>query len=977
MLRQKKRICGLLVAALVTLIACLPTRAQQAPMSTGEKSSEQTLQTVVVTGSIIKRTDFETPSPVQVMTAEDLQQSGYTSVSDVLRNLSANGQGTLSQSFGLAFASGGSGIALRGLTVGGTLTLVDSERMIPYPLSDDGQRNFVDITQIPFNVIDRIDVLKDGASAEYGSDAIAGVVNVILKKSFTGLSVTAEGGTSSHSDGTTEHLAAIGGIGDLGSDGYNAYLSLEFRHQDQILLNNRQGFWTNLDWTGFGGFNTRFGSNNQGVVPFPQILGGYVLNPATNVLDNTTHFLNTGAGGCASYSAYQAGNCTYSPLWQIQPQTGNLNALGRLTKNLGGDWQAIVTGSLFRSEAEQVGANVTPYDFVNGLNPVTLTAVAPGIAPHLITTPTTILPVGAPNNPFTAPAALVADFPQLGMIQTQLVTNTYRLFGDLRGSAAGWDIDGEAGWMYSELTQTSTGLFNPGQLAATAASGFNFATASVSQMEAAFAPPQGIKDTNTMEVVDLHGTRELAQLPGGALSMALGVGFNHLYKNALAPPNIMNGTQFGNLAYAVGGQSNSNAYIELVAPVVKGLEIDLAGRYDRYNTYGSSTTPKFGVKYSPFKMLTLRGTYGQGFRAPNPAEAGQAGSLFSGFVFNDNSLCPSLAPGGSGNPQTAGNFPSTCAGIAVPVGLQSGTPTLQPEKSKNYTAGFIFQPFGNTSVSFDYWDIKVNQDIQSGVNVFILEANAGLLNPAMFPPVRGAVQQQPECINTVTTGNCTTVLATTPVGPIAYTLFPYFNLTSTHVNGLDMDLLSRFDIGSAGRLSAQLNATYMFHYTFGVQGGSFDLAGTHGPSIISGDTGNPKERATASLSWDLGPWDVTASLNYVGRFNLTDPTAGFNNCAEGITGGGLGGRFAFSTTTVPPGLSKYCEVASFTDIDLYAAYAFTKSFSVHGSILNVFGQQPPVDLNTYGASGNDPYNPAMHQAGAVGRFFNVGGTYTF
>jgi iron complex outermembrane receptor protein len=279
-------------------------------------------------------------------------------------------------------------------------------------------------------------------------------------------------------------------------------------------------------------------------------------------------------------------------------------------------------------------------------------------------------------------------------------------------------------------------------------------------------------------------------------------------------------------------------------------------------------------------------------------------------------------------------------------------------------------------VSFDYWDIKVNQDIQSGVNVFILEANAGILNPAMFPPVRGAVVQLPECTNTVTTGNCTTVLASTPVGPIAYTLFPYFNLTSTHVNGLDMDLLSRFDIGAAGRLSAQLNATYMFHYTFGVQGASFDLAGTHGPSIISGDTGNPKERATASLSWDLGPWDVTASLNYVGRFNLTDPTAGYNNCGNGITGGGLGGRFAFGNA-VPPGLEKYCEVSSFTDIDLYAAYAFTKSFSLHGSVLNVFGTQPPVDLNTYGGSGNDPYNPAMHQAGAVGRFFNVGGTYTF
>src|SRR5579862_1721993 len=110
------------------------TQAQQAP-----GSSDEPLQEVIVTGSMIKRSDFATPSPVQVLTADDLAKSGFTSISDVLRDLSANGQGTLSQSFNFAFAGGGAGVALRGLTVGGTLTLVDSERMVPYPLSDDSQ----------------------------------------------------------------------------------------------------------------------------------------------------------------------------------------------------------------------------------------------------------------------------------------------------------------------------------------------------------------------------------------------------------------------------------------------------------------------------------------------------------------------------------------------------------------------------------------------------------------------------------------------------------------------------------------------------------------------------------------------------------------------------------------------------------------------------------------------------------------------
>jgi iron complex outermembrane receptor protein len=949
-IRRALAVCAVTVAS-----GGIAVHAQEQAQAT----SDQTLQTVVVTGSIIKRTDFETPSPVQVMTAEDLQQSGYTSVSDVLRNLSANGQGTLSQSFGLAFAGGGSGIALRGLTVGGTLTLVDSERMIPYPLSDDGQRNFVDITSIPFNVIDRIDVLKDGASAEYGSDAIAGVVNVVLKKTYTGLSVTAEGGTTSKSDGTTEHLAAIGGIGDLGTDGYNAYLAVEFRHQDNILLANRSGSWTNLNYLGVNGFDTRYGAYNPGQNPLPAIPGGYVLNPATNVLDSSASFLNPNS--CANFAAYQSNQCLYKTPFQVQPQTGNLNFMGRFTKNLGGDWQAVVTGSLFRSEAEQV----QNYPALNGLSPTSLVSYAPGQNPTVVTTPSVLLPVGAPNNPFGAPAALVADFPQLGPVQDQFVTNTYRLFGDLKGSAMGWDLDATAGWMYAALTQTVTGEIDPGALAAAAASGFNFVTSSAQQMAQTFAPGAGIKDTNTMEVVDLHGTRELAQLPGGALSLAVGVGYNHLYKNSLAPPTLAAGTQLGNAAYAVGGQSNDNGYIEFVAPIIKGLEIDAAGRYDHYNQYGSSTTPKFGVKYSPFKMLTLRGTFGKGFRAPNPAESGKAAALFGGLPFNDPVLCPTPA-----NPNAAGNFPSQC-NLGV-VGLQVSTPNLQPEKSRNYTAGFIFQPFDSTSISFDYWDIKVNQDIQSGTSIFVLSG----FNLGLFPAIRGAQATLPFCI---TTGNCGTA-EQTPVGLVAYQAFPYFNATQTHVNGLDMDLNSKFDIGAAGRLTASLNASYMFHYVFGLPGASFDLAGTHGPSIVSGDTGNPKERATASLAWDLGPLNVTASLNYVGRFNLTDPTAGNADCATAIAFGGLLGtvtRFTGPGGVPQSVLNQYCEVKSFTDIDLYGQYAFTKNFTLHASILNVFGQQPPVDLTTYGGSGNDPYNPAMHQAGAVGRFFNVGGTYTF
>src|SRR3984957_520700 len=277
------------------------------------------LQEIIVTGSLIKRTDIETPSPVQVLTGVEIQQMGYTNLSQVLSNLSANGQGTLSQSFGQAFASGASGVALRGLTVGDTLVLVDGKRMVDYPISDDNQRSFVDISAIPFNAIERVEVLKDGASAIYGADAIAGVVNIILKKNYTGTEITAETGTSQKHDGTTEHLAGISGIGDLASDGYNAYVAIDFHHQDQILATNRQGGFTNLAFSSLpNGLNTTPGAFGNPNVPYPASLTGYLINPANPTADpNNEAFLP----GCSA-AQQELQQCTfhYRGL-QIQPAT--------------------------------------------------------------------------------------------------------------------------------------------------------------------------------------------------------------------------------------------------------------------------------------------------------------------------------------------------------------------------------------------------------------------------------------------------------------------------------------------------------------------------------------------------------------------------------------------------------------------------------------------------------------------------------
>ncbi len=281
---------------LLAALAAAGTLGQRAATAREQPApAAEQLQTVVVTGSMIKRKDFDTPSPLQVLSAEDLKDSGYTSISDVLRALSANGQGTLTQTNPYSFAGGASGVALRGLTVGATLTLIDGERMVAYPLTDDGERTFVDVSSIPFSVVDRVEVLKDGASSEYGSDAIAGVVNVIIRQSFKGLEFNAEAGQTGKHDGATEHINGIAGIGDLESDGYNAYLSIEWRHQDEIYLANRSGLWTNLNWTPWGGVNLTPGAGSAyavGAVFYPASLTGILLNPATQAIDGSEIYLH-------------------------------------------------------------------------------------------------------------------------------------------------------------------------------------------------------------------------------------------------------------------------------------------------------------------------------------------------------------------------------------------------------------------------------------------------------------------------------------------------------------------------------------------------------------------------------------------------------------------------------------------------------------------------------------------------------------
>jgi iron complex outermembrane recepter protein len=960
-------------AAGTALLLCAPPAdAQTAP---GDQSSQQGVQEVVITGSLIKRTDSETPSPVQVISEADLKNSGFTNVSDVLHNLASNGQGTLSQGFGQAFASGGSGIALRGLTVGNTLTLIDSERMVAYPLSDDGERSFVDVTAIPFNAIETVEVLKDGASALYGADAIAGVVNVKLKQTYTGAEFTAEYGETQYHDGVTWHGAGIIGFGDLANDGYNIYMTLDWHRQELIWGTSRSGEWTNLDWSSFpGGQNTTPGAIGANGLAFEDSATGYLLNPTTpnaaGVYPNHLPAESFLPGCTAALQA--ADKCTFSFPGQIQPPTEQTNFLTKMTKALAADWKLTLTASLFDSVAQQTAPASEPAfghllqqtGAENGSLP--LIAWGPGLNLRVVDYPAYSLPATSPYNPYGQAATLVYAFPDVGPWVINTDTQTYRLFADLKGNAAGWDLDAAIGIMYAKMNLGFQGGLIPSAVQTALNNGTYTPGAGASQNAQAIAnmaPEVYTSPSSTLDIAEAHGVRELFQLPGGPVTVAAGVQYFHKAQNDQDPPSVTNGIQEGITNFTVGSQDDTAAFVEFGGKPVKQLELNAAVRYDHYDTYGGQATPKFGAKFTPIDMLTIRGTWGKGFRAPSISE-----SAVSGIAFGEgNSFDPVLCPNGVTN--VKGTYNSLCA---YPItGVEPPNPNLKAVTSTNATFGVIFEPLQQLNVSVDWYRIQLNNDI---INV----SEAGSLGN-FISLTRGPQVVLPVCTNTTTNGTpCTTANVLTPVGYPAFLDFPYINAAVTKTSGIDVDLRSRFDLGPIGRITGEFNYTYVSQYELETGGVTYDLAGTHGPSSISGDTGNPKQRAVASLTWDNGPATVTLSANYSGAFSITDPTLGYNTCLIAIkdSGVGYGAAIPAGVTTLAPQWNQFCSVHHFTSFNLYGNYAVTDHFSVHGSVRNLFNSQPPVDLQTYGGGALYRYT-TLDQDGAVGRFFLVGATYRF
>ena len=947
------------------LVVALPIWLIHGAVVAQDAPATPAAQQVTVTGSNVRRTDSETPSPVQVLTAAEIKNSGYTSVGDVLHNITANNMGSLSQSAPSAFAAGGSGVALRGLTVGATLVLIYGHRMASYPMPDDGERDFVDISSIPIDAIERIEVLKDGASAVYGSDAIAGVVNVILKKQFTGLIMSAETGMSSKGDGATQHASITAGIGDLSKDGQNAYISVEARHANSILLKNRP-YLARTDWTPYGGANL-----SQGTGPSDQNgltgQGGAPSGASSGAGSGTGYLLDANGlptdyyAGCTSAQA-QADQCGYkNPYQTLSPSTTNFDVMGRYTKNLANGWQANFQGSMLRSEAHQVGlfnnAAATGVGIGGNGGGLNLFHFGPGSAP----TPAfpdsfpfvLTVPANYPGNTTGDTAPLVYDFRDIGPLEQTTVTTSYRAVAELAGTVGDWDLNGSLGYTraatkasfyhYIDFPALQDALNDGTYLV----DGTNSAA-----VLAAVAPGASSTSHNDLMFASVRAGTTLADLAGGPLGLSIGADFTHRQLKELFPPSFVNGSQaIGIYSFAEGKQTVSAAYAELVAPVTKQLEIDVAGRVDHYDTTGTSATPKAGFKFTPVQELVLRGTFSKGFRAPNPAEVGDAGST-SGFVGNlhDPVYCPN-GPQTASNPN-GGPIANLPDGMLDPCNialqeLQLSAPHLKPEKSTSFTLGAIFEPNKTYSATLDYYHITIRNQIISVGQL----GQTGLDDAAAL----GTIIYRDSSQN------------------ILYDTYPFINANTTTTSGVDLDVVGKYNLGDAGHLKAEVQVSYMLQYDLTAQGVKYHLAGTHGPAFVSEDTGTPRTRGAFTLTWGKGPFEIAGTVNYISHYSVTDPSEEIPDCDTALSS-------VFPDGGAP---SRFCHVGSFTELNVVARYTWNEHLQLHAGVTNLLNKKAPYDLQTFGSPGNGaeqggaPYNPSYHQDGAVGPMITIGATYTF
>ncbi len=661
--------------------------ALSASLAAPSAMAQDEQETVYVTGSRIGHgSDFESPSPVVTVDREAIENSGYTNLQQLLVKLPAAGNGTFSTRGNNqdSTGNGGAAISLRGLGADATLVLVNGRRVAISSFAESITTNFVDINSIPVSAIERVEVLKDGASAVYGSDAVAGVINIVLRKDFEGLEFSTGYGQTT-SSGLDEVTASA--IWGTGSDAGNVTLIFDY-FKNNSLLNSERGLLGSADQSSRGGLDQRSSRS----VPGRFIVDG------TTMIDPACPPERTFGQTCVF---------DYGPFNLLTPEAerSGLILLGR--RDLGSDVELFTEIAVQHNTSIAQGAP-TPLDESAGLS----------------------VPTTHPDNIF--PGATTIDIGRFrtvdaGPRQWDIETDNLRAVLGLRGGFGDWSWEVSAqrgrseseqtgsrdqGWVRTDFLQQQIDLGN-----------YNPFGGTVNDPDVIDAITTSLvrRGKSDLTAFDATVTGSLFDMPAGAVRVAAGLEYREEKISDVPDDQFQRGLIFGTESIsAAASRDITSAFVEFAMPLLDTVELQVAGRYDDYSDFGDTVNPKVALRWEVTDSFALRGSWSEGFRAPSLAQIGLGPSQESEF-FQDTFGC-------------AIN-PVYCTNTDFLI-VFAGNPDLEPEESESFNLGAVWRPTAAFSLSVDFWDITQDNKIDEVPRIFIYNANCN--DQASTICVRGA-----------------------------------------------------------------------------------------------------------------------------------------------------------------------------------------------------------------------------------------------
>lgn len=685
------------------------------PAPSTDSSGPSKLEAFEVTGSRVKRLDYETASPILVFSSQVIEDKGYATLGEFVQSLPYNNSTAVSEFTTGSFITGAATINPRGLGSNRLLTLVNGRRGVPYALANSASgtpQTVFNFNSIPQAAIDRIEFLKDGASAIYGSDAITGVMNIILKKSYEGSSIDLTVASALRHDTLRRTVNVFTGLARNGWE-ISAGLSLQDRNASYI----KDYGVTTTNYTHLG----QKGQNMTSTISFPSYLsltaaqatasglgtaGGFYIipngTPTANPTKSSFTYIGTSSAGIPNSNRYDFANVT-----MLFPESESLGANVHISRELHKSITAFATAMFSRGITN---TRLQPYGFTTTLAGLTLPASNPYNPTGLNLTATAS----------TSPFAYRSTYQPRREVKTTTFSSVAGLRGTVRGT---WNWEAAVSFGQNNSTRDSdliaSATFQNALNGTTRATAWNpFGPSEDPDFDRKlYTRSRGHDGKIDSLSYDASINGSLLELPWrGAGSLGLATGIEHRRDHLRSDPEANNFLGYSGVPSFKGQRNSDSIYVEVTAPVQKWLEFQFAGRHERYSDFGNTTKPKAGAKLrlpnNRFLNVVLRGSYSESFKAP---DLGQLYAPQSNAITTASLLDPL-------RPQDAARQLPTRVG---------GNPRLKPEEGKVQYAGAVFEvpTLKGLSFSIDYFDTRITHVISSLGATYLLSAEGRRLFP--------------------------------------------------------------------------------------------------------------------------------------------------------------------------------------------------------------------------------------------------------